>query len=453
MQTIAIQRCLNILLGLYVVGGIVALLAGATIVTHVDPFSECLLYSTSQGDKLYYGHEAICEGIGYGYLGVILMSGGMFYVTWKHRQALVTFYKSGVGYINKNEKLLQIQHKAMVLHTCVTGLVLFLTCALTGGYASACNSIGNDITDDLSEKLNNNDDIRRGEELKERFVEDNQFWRYNGEVSNAFGTEFYTPRITCRILFTDPDIHQRLHDTHNEINANYYGYWFKQDLWSFNSQEQAIKTNALIEAALAGGWLSVLVWVGALIFMVLQKKYMAKEKKKEIQADRVSLHSGMEGSMRRGDGSMMSGSGYYRNNTAMAGSFQRGGTRGSDRSTRSFRSRRDMDDLALSVHGIPTPASSRKDINSLGGPTGSLAGVYPGGTPGYPGTATPVYPGYPEGAANQAYPGPHGYNNGAVQGIQGQYPEQVNKMYTTPYVIGAQDTQYVEREHIETEIM
>ena len=57
-MTVALQRCLTILLLLYVLAAAAALLAGATIVAHVDPFSECILFSSQNGDKLYYGHEA-----------------------------------------------------------------------------------------------------------------------------------------------------------------------------------------------------------------------------------------------------------------------------------------------------------------------------------------------------------------------------------------------------------
>ena len=35
-----------------------------------------------------------------------------------------------------------------------------------------------------------------------RFVFDNQFWRYNGRVNNAFGTDYTSFRVTCRTIFT-----------------------------------------------------------------------------------------------------------------------------------------------------------------------------------------------------------------------------------------------------------
>ena len=69
-----------------------------------------------------------------------------------------------------------------------------------------------------------------------RFVHDNQFWRYTGQINNAFGSEIYSIRISCRTIFTDPDIHQRLHDTHVKKYSSYFGYWYKQDLYTYDPQ-------------------------------------------------------------------------------------------------------------------------------------------------------------------------------------------------------------------------
>ena len=107
--------------------------------------------------------------------------------------------------------------------------------------------------------------------------------------------------------------------------SDYFGYWYKQDLFSYDSRYQAILTNSLIEATLAGGWLSVLLWGGSFIFIIIQKYYIKKEKR---DLDRVSLHSGMmDGSMRRdGGGSEFAASGYYAGNMSSLsrGTFQRG---------------------------------------------------------------------------------------------------------------------------------
>ena len=55
---VSLQRTFVILLIVYGVAAGFALLAGATLVAHVDPFSECILFSHLEGDKLYYGSEA-----------------------------------------------------------------------------------------------------------------------------------------------------------------------------------------------------------------------------------------------------------------------------------------------------------------------------------------------------------------------------------------------------------
>jgi len=170
-------------------------------------------------------------------------------------------------------------------------------------------------------------------------------------VRNPFGQDLYTVRMTCRTIFTDPNNHQELHDNHVKTFNNYYGYWYKEDLFAYDARYQAILQNGLIEATLAGGWISVLLWVGSLIFIIIQRTYIRREKNK---SDRFSETNTMiEGSMRHGkvEGSMISGSGYYPGNGSM---FNRGGLRGSNQSMKSVRSstRRDMEDLAFASLGL-----------------------------------------------------------------------------------------------------
>merc|ERR1712004_367815 len=133
-------------------------------------------------------------------------------------------------------------------------------------------------------------------------------------------------------------------------------------------------TNSLVEATLAGAWLSTLVWLGALAFMIIQKYYIKREK---WAGDKVSLHSGMDGSfrgsVRKYEGSMFSGSGYHSgmmpgNMSSMSrpgSTLQRGqGMRGS------------IDDLALMVAGAPPAQGSFQSQQ--------------------PAAAAPSYPGYPQ---------------------------------------------------------
>ena len=55
---VSLKRTYMILLIVYVLAAVFGLLAGAALTWHVDPFSECLLFSHSFGGKLFYGHEA-----------------------------------------------------------------------------------------------------------------------------------------------------------------------------------------------------------------------------------------------------------------------------------------------------------------------------------------------------------------------------------------------------------
>lgn len=214
-------------------------------------------------------------------------------------------------------------------------------------------------------KLNANPYETRGEEILTRYEDDYKFHRYTNRFGNAFGSEYYTIRITCRSILTDPEIHQRLHDTHYEKQSRYYGYWYGQDLFAYDSQYEATKTNALIEASLAGSWLCFGCLMGGLVLMILQRFVLKKEAE---EAERMSVHSTMMGngsSLPRGNASMMSGS-MSRNGS----NFQRGGSlRGSDRSIRS--SRRDFDELALSLHhgigGSQHLLSSNTAANAVSG--------------------------------------------------------------------------------------
>ena len=83
--------------------------------------------------------------------------------------------------------------------------------------------------------------------------------------------EFLPDLLHFRTVFTDPEVHRKLHENHVERYSNYFGYWYKQDLFAYDSRYQAVLTNGLIEASLAGGWLSFILWAGSLAFILIQK--------------------------------------------------------------------------------------------------------------------------------------------------------------------------------------
>ena len=59
MAVVELRKCLIILMILYVLAFFGAMLAAISMIMHVYPQSECLLFSTSgQGGKLFYGNYA-----------------------------------------------------------------------------------------------------------------------------------------------------------------------------------------------------------------------------------------------------------------------------------------------------------------------------------------------------------------------------------------------------------
>jgi len=448
---VTLRRTLSIMLIVYGLSVITAFLAGATLVAHADPTSECILFSYAMDGKLHYGHEAYCETIGYLFLAVIVGCVTMFYVTYKHRRDVVEFYKSGQYAVKIHDEVLKLKNKYITLHGIGAVFVCCLTIALTAGYIETCNNLQEKILDKVLTKKASLSEGNYRDTVEEKYWDDNEFWRYNKEVRSKYagGDSVANTYITCRNIFTDPGIHQQLHDSHKEKYGNYFGYWYKQDLdFDFNAMSKAVYTNVLVEASMAGGWLSVMLWVGSLIFMLIQRFYMKKNKQKDT--DRLSLHSGMDGTIRKEDMSMISGS-YYQDGN---GTLSRGGTlRGSDRSVRSTRRRGDMDNLALSLHGVVTPS----------GPGGGMPFQQQPSYPSYPSN-----PGYPVPGAG--YPAPAGYNPSfgvnqrQVQAVppfqpdnhQLQYQsEPVNQsLLNRSYIKPTQpDTTYYEREQVETEIM
>ena len=72
----------------------------------------------------------------------------------------------------------------------------------TGGFnhpdGSPCSKKANSLLPKVRNKLNIDPYNTRGEEIKTKFEDDYKFHRYTNRYGNAFGSEFYTIRITCR---------------------------------------------------------------------------------------------------------------------------------------------------------------------------------------------------------------------------------------------------------------
>ena len=140
-----------------------------------------------------------CETVGYLYLAVVVFSAVIFYNTYKHRSMLVLYNKE--GNLSRSEQELCISNKIIIGHVLITLIVIILTIGLTTGYLVACDNISAVIKDKMKKKLNKDPNVLRGEKIDERFIDDNQFWRYTGAISNPFGQEHsWLFRVFIRLL-------------------------------------------------------------------------------------------------------------------------------------------------------------------------------------------------------------------------------------------------------------
>lgn len=365
MAVVEAKKALVIMMILYGAVAIFGILAAVPMMLHVFPQSECILFSSYNqypSEKLNYGHYASCNIVAYLFPVVILGAIFLWAKSWLELRRREGHAKAG-----KFEDQ-RVPISIMLIHMCLTALAGLLAIVVTSGYIVACENLHGFVSKNVQSKLNTNPYDTRGEEILTRYEDDYKFHRYTNRFGNAFGSDFYQISITCRSILTDPEIHQKLHDTHYEAQSRYYGYWYGEDLFAYDSQSEAIRTNSLVEASLAGSWLAMAGLLAGLVLMIIQRFILKKEAQ---EAERMSMHSTMMGGAHSLAGT------YPRNGSVMSGSmrgsnFQRGGSlRGSDRSMKS--TRRDIDDIALSMHHIG---------GSTGGWNQNLLGAAAVATPG-----------------------------------------------------------------------
>eukprot|EP00092_Neocalanus_flemingeri_P025572 GFUD01027724.1.p1 GENE.GFUD01027724.1~~GFUD01027724.1.p1 ORF type:complete len:402 (+),score=56.53 GFUD01027724.1:362-1567(+) len=356
-NTKGIERSLILLVIIQFVGAFLSLLAGASLVAHVEPLSECVLFGAEEGESLSYGDPHYCEFIGYGFIILNVVVIVTAYLTLKQRSNISSLSKH---FSMRNLKSLKIGKRLIVLHGVIFFIVLMLTVFLTVGYKSSCDNFENHVTKLLDIKLNQDPNLLRGETIEERFVEDPMFWRYAQQVTNVFGSSVYTIKASCRALFTDPDIATLLHDTHVTKYSGYYGWWDHLDIYPYEAQAQAVRTNVLIEASLAGAWMGTFVWLGATIFILLQKKRISKQTSlsKADAVDTMSTRSDRSGStVQRGS---------LRPGQSPASSLRLGGNvYASVTSNASSYNRKEMDDLALGSILDPNFYKNNKNNNNV----------------------------------------------------------------------------------------
>jgi len=88
----------------------------------------------------------------------------------------------------------------------------------------------------------------------------------------------YENSITCRSLLTDKTNHFELKKNHadNNFYSQYYGFWNNEDSSSDvgNFENVAFQDNLRLEMALAGAWISTILWSVILLLMVKERHHL-----------------------------------------------------------------------------------------------------------------------------------------------------------------------------------
>uniref|UniRef100_A0A0K2VDZ0 Uncharacterized protein n=1 Tax=Lepeophtheirus salmonis TaxID=72036 RepID=A0A0K2VDZ0_LEPSM len=309
----------NILLGLFFINIILTLLSCVSMLLHVVPYSKCLLYAYSVNEELHLGNYLICSFVGYGQLINILGNCILLGITYKEKKECV------LASVKK-----KISKKVFTLYSIISAIAFILVLIITSGYIVGCNNLTNVITSEMSRLLSISQKQTRGETIQTRFEDNYKFHLYTERYGNKYGAEVFNIHVTCRTVFSDPEIHQRMHDTHVKNYANHYGYFYHQDIQAYTNDSSY--TNTLVETSLVGSLISIFVWIisGMLLFWT-QWSISQEEKKSFLNSSNFQENK------------------YYPSNASSSydQSFVRKGSIHSISSAKS--SKRDIDEVALSL--------------------------------------------------------------------------------------------------------
>ena len=108
--------------------------------------------------------------------------------------------------------------------------------------------------------------------LHENFASDHLVNTYLTDQLNVFGQNRFENSITCRSLLTDRTNHYELKKNHrnNQYYSQYQGFWNNKndgisDVGNF--ENIAFTDNMRLEVALAGAWISAVIWTVILLLM------------------------------------------------------------------------------------------------------------------------------------------------------------------------------------------
>merc|ERR1719270_2186246 len=172
----------------------------------------------------------------------------------------------------------------IMVHSGLGALVLALACIASTGYALACRNLYLVVEKEIRYRLQDNPSrnsyvSQQQQNVHETFANDHSINRYGSGQLNILGQNKFENSITCRSLLTDSKNHFELKKNHrnNEFYSQYHGYWQNSqntisDIGNF--ENIAFTDNLRVECALAGAWLSAVIWSVILLLMMKERHHL-----------------------------------------------------------------------------------------------------------------------------------------------------------------------------------
>jgi len=286
MKPMKLEGALKLYMVLYFLAFLATFMMSVPMLLHVVPLSECLLfvdYSYDQNRKFTYGSPGGCYAAGVLPLVVAVGAVGLMFVQYlqltKLRDHLRNPDMSSDEYRYKCRKTFW---RMIIVHSCLGTLVVVIACILSAGYALTCRNMYLVVEKEIRARVAANPNPNRQysqQNLHENFASDHLVNTYLTDQLNVFGQNRFENSITCRSLLTDRTNHYELKKNHrnNQYYSQYQGFWNNKndgisDVGNF--ENIAFTDNMRLEVALAGAWLSAVIWTVILLLMVKERHHL-----------------------------------------------------------------------------------------------------------------------------------------------------------------------------------
>jgi len=287
MKPMKLEGALKLYMVLYFIAFLLTFLMSIPMLLHVVPMSECLLFVTSsyeQSKRFEYGSPNGCYAAGTLPLVVAVGAIGLMFVQYlqltKLRDHLRNPEMSSDEYRYNCRKMFW---RMIIVHSCLGFLVLCIAGIISAGYAISCRDMYLVVEKEIRARvaINPNPSSQYNQQnVQESFASDHVVTRYLYNNLNVLGQNRFENSITCRSLFTDKTNHYYLWKNHqnNDLYGNqHHGFWNNNDNNGYdvgNFANTAFTNNLRIECALAGAWLSALVWTVILLLMIKERHHL-----------------------------------------------------------------------------------------------------------------------------------------------------------------------------------